>query len=112
MSEGTTGIWAVDALVVWSIAAAAVAGAGALLWRVTRSVRRVAARVEDFIEDWTGAPPRPGVPARQGVMERLGTIEQQLSTVAHEVRPNGGSSMRDAINRVDERTARIAPDDE
>jgi len=31
---------------------------------------------------------------------------------AHEVQPNGGSSLRDAVHRVDRRTASIVGDEE
>ncbi|GAA3718370.1 hypothetical protein [Streptomyces tremellae] len=78
-----------------------VAGAGA------RWVGKRWARIDEFIDDWQGTPPRPGVPARPGVMARLDAIE-------HELRPNSGSSLRDAVNRVDRRTAQAipTPDDE
>lgn len=50
--------------------------------------------MDDFLDDWQGAVARPGVPARAGVMERLGVIE-------HEVRHNDGSSLKDAVRRVE-----------
>lgn len=100
----------VDRLVILSVTLVAVAGAGALLWRWTRGLRRVAQRAEDFIDDWQGTPQRPGVPARPGVMERLDVMERDLAAVRAEVRPNGGSSLRDAVDRVDRRTAQTTPD--
>jgi hypothetical protein len=66
----------------------------------------------DFINDWHGEPARPGVQPRPGVMERLAGIENRLTDVEHELKPNSGKSLRDAVNRVDARTARIAPDPE
>jgi hypothetical protein len=39
-------------------------------------------------------------------MTRLDAIEQQLDSVQHELHPNSGSSLRDAVDRVDERTRR------
>ncbi|MES9587830.1 MULTISPECIES: hypothetical protein [unclassified Streptomyces] len=101
MSEGTTGIAAVDAAVIWSVAAAAIAAGLGLLWRITRGVRRIVSRVDEFIDDWQGTPARSGVPSRPGVMERLDRIE-------HELHPNSGSSLRDAVDRVDARTQQIA----
>lgn len=89
-----TGVPAVDALVIWSVAAVALAAALGLLWRGVRAVRRVATRVEDFVDDWEGTPGRPGVPGRDGVMTRLGRIE-------HELHPNSGESLRDAVDRVE-----------
>ncbi|AEW94583.1 MULTISPECIES: hypothetical protein [Streptomycetaceae] len=111
MNEPPTGVPAVDAAGIWCAAAVAIAGGLALLWRVVRAVRRTVHRVDDFIDDWQGVPPRPGVPARPGVMERLDRIEHRVGLVVHEVRPNSGSSLRDAVDRVDQRTARIAPDE-
>ncbi|WP_329196334.1 hypothetical protein [Streptomyces sp. NBC_01435] len=101
MNEGTTGIAAVDAAVIWSVAAAAIAAGLGLLWRITRGVRRIMARVDEFIDDWQGTPARSGVPPRLGVMARLDRIE-------HELHPNSKGSLRDAVDRVDARTQQIA----
>lgn len=111
MSESTTGVVAVDALVIWSVAAAAVAAALGLLWRMTRGVRRIVLRVDEFVDDWHGVPGRPGVPERPGVMARLDGIEhdlgrlagidERLGRVEHELHPNSGSSLRDAVDRVE-----------
>ncbi|MEW2631775.1 hypothetical protein AB0903_08980 [Streptomyces sp. NPDC048389] len=100
MSE-STGVPAVDSLVVWSLAAVAICAGLGLLWRLVRGVRRIATRVDDFVDDWQGTPPRPGVPGRAGVMERLDGIEARVTRIEHEVRPNSGLSMRDAVDRVD-----------
>ncbi|SET43644.1 hypothetical protein [Nonomuraea wenchangensis] len=51
-------------------------------------------KVSNFIDDWQGEPERPGVPGRDGVMTRLEKIEAELKT-------NHGSSLRDAINRIE-----------
>ncbi|MEW2635926.1 hypothetical protein AB0903_30890, partial [Streptomyces sp. NPDC048389] len=100
MSE-STGVPAVDSLVVWSLAAVAICAGLGLLWRLVRGVRRIATRVDDFVDDWQGVPPRPGVPERKGVMERLDGIEERLTSVEHELHPNSGQSLRDAVDRVD-----------
>ncbi|MGW2591944.1 hypothetical protein ACWCXC_16995 [Streptomyces sp. NPDC001515] len=97
----TTGVVAVDALVIWSVAAAAVAAALGLLWRMTRGVRRIVLRVDEFVDDWHGVPGRAGVPARPGVMARLDGIEERLGRVEHELHPNSGASLRDAVDRVE-----------
>lgn len=72
-------------------------------WRVTGRVRR-------FLDDYEGAPARPGVDARPGVMERLQTVEQSVQglgdvlgetrAIVHELRPNGGASARDEIRTI------------
>jgi hypothetical protein len=79
---------------------------------MARRLRSIARRVDEFIDDWRGVPGRPGVDARPGVMERLGTIEQRVGIVVHEVRPNGGASLRDAVHRVDCRTASLTGEEE
>jgi hypothetical protein len=107
----STGVAALDTAAVWALAVTAVVGLGAVLWRVARRLRGLARQIEDFIGDWTGTAGRPGVEPRPGVMERLAQIEHRVDAVVHEVRPNGGDSMRDAINRVDSRTARLTRND-
>lgn len=67
------------------VAAIAVGGA------VGRPLRRLSRQNDEFREDWYGQPARPGRPAEPGVMERLVRIEKELH-------PNGGGSLRDAIN--------------
>ena len=106
----STGITAVDTAVIWSLAAVAIAGAIALAWRMIRAVVRILKRMDDLADDWQGVPARPGVPERPGVMARLDQIEGRVSTIEHELRPNSGRSLRDAVDRVDRRTRTLAPD--
>ncbi|WP_411129923.1 hypothetical protein [Streptomyces sp. x-19] len=112
MTAATTGVDPIDALVLWSGVVVAISGALALVWRATRSFRRIGGKVEDFVDDWQGTEPRPGVPARPGVMSRLGAIEDRLARVEHELHPNSGASLRDAVDRVDERTRQIIDTDD
>lgn len=112
MDQGTTGVAAFDTMVIWAAGIAAVLGLAGLLWRLARPIRRIAHRVEEFVDGWHGVPTWPGVEGRPGVMERLDQIERAMDGVVHEVRPNNGSSMRDATNRVDARTASIVGDEE
>lgn len=112
MSEGATGVVAVDMVVIWSVAAVAAATGLGLLWRMTRGVRRIVGRVDEFVDDWNGTVSRPGVPGRPGVMARLDGIEERLGSVEHELHPNSGTSLRDAVDRVDVRTRQIAADNE
>ncbi|MCG5220255.1 hypothetical protein [Streptosporangium sp. KLBMP 9127] len=72
------------------------AGGTVVAVKILRGMKRFG----DFVDDWQGEPARRGVPARLGVMERLERIEAQL-------KPNGGTSLRDAVNRVEKTTARL-----
>lgn len=94
-----------EQVTLWTGAATAVL---ALLGLLLRGITRIARRLDEWAEDWQGTPRRPGVPARPGVMERLALIERQLADIETELHPNGGTSLRDALDRVDQRTARIA----
>ncbi|GIH27605.1 hypothetical protein Aph01nite_59150 [Acrocarpospora phusangensis] len=57
-------------------------------------VRKSLKKLSDFMDDWNGEPDRPGVPGRLGVMQRLEAIES-------EVKINHGSSLKDAVNRIE-----------
>lgn len=61
---------------------------------VGRPLRRLARQNDEFRADWYGEPARPGRAAVPGVPERLSRIEGELKA-------DGGSTLRDAINRVE-----------
>lgn len=85
----------------WVTAAAALATAlGALLLYIGRWLLRITRRAHLFFDDWDGEPHRPGVPGRPGVMQRLATVEETLGKVLTETSPNGGKSLRDAVNNI------------
>ncbi|WP_229713975.1 hypothetical protein [Streptomyces fuscichromogenes] len=84
---------------------AVVAGLAALV----RWMRRIARGFGDFMDDWRGEAARPGVPGRPGVMERLALISHRVAAIEHELHPNSGESVRDALDRVDRRTRRAIP---
>ena len=52
------------------------------------------------MDDWFGEESRPGVPGRDGVMQRLLGIEL-------EVKPNGGGSIKDAVNRIEAKVQKV-----
>lgn len=78
------------------VALATLAGGGAVVVKLVRFLKKLGDTVDDLI----GEPARPGVPERPGVMTRLSTIEEQLH-------PNHGSTLRDAINRVESGVCRV-----
>lgn len=49
---------------------------------------------EAFMEDWSGQDARPGRDRVPGVMERLNDIDGELKN-------NGGSSVKDAVERIE-----------
>jgi C4-dicarboxylate-specific signal transduction histidine kinase len=55
---------------------------------------------DQFLRDWAGESYRPGHPATPGVMERLQKIESEL-------RHNGGSSIKDAVKRIENKLTKI-----
>lgn len=65
-----------------------------------KRIRKWMTTWEHFMEDWFGEDERPGVPARAGVMERLATLD-------HELKPNNGGSIKDAVNRIEKDVKRM-----
>lgn len=76
-------------------------GAGVMLTRFGRVITRTGRQVGELADDWRGEPDRPGVPGRPGVMERLAALEAGQAATNKELHPNGGSSLRDVVNRVE-----------
>jgi hypothetical protein len=108
----TTGIPALDAALVWGGAISVLGTVGTVVWRAVQSVSRVVGRTGQFLDDWYGEDARAGVPERPGVMQRLASLEDGLDHVRHEVRPNSGESLRDAVDLANTRLARLCPDPE
>ncbi|MFG3142708.1 hypothetical protein ACGFZA_41690 [Streptomyces sp. NPDC048211] len=94
-----------DAVLLWGGAVSVLTAVVTVLWRITRGVVHLGKRVEEFMDDWSGQEARPGVPGRAGVMERLGGFEERLTRVEHELHPNSGASLRDAVDLANQRLA-------
>ena len=69
------------------------------IWR--KAVRPAWHQFSQLLADWHGSPERPGVPARPGVLARLAAMDERLASVEGQLTRNGGSSMRDAVDRVE-----------
>ena len=90
----------------WVIVATGVAAVVAVLvaaYRLARWMLWAARRFGHLVDDLAGAPVRPGAPARPSLIERVAVMERRTA----ELRPNGGSSVKDAIDRIDQRTERL-----
>ncbi|PSK58009.1 hypothetical protein B0E38_01854 [Streptomyces sp. 111WW2] len=108
----STGVPALDAALVWGGAISVLAGIGTVAWRIIRASLQLSSKAGQFFDDWYGEEGRPGVPARPGVMERMAGMEGRLHRVEHELHPNSGGSLRDAVDLANERLARLCPDPE
>jgi len=88
----------------WAAGVIAVGSALGLLWKLIKPLcDRIHAAMDAwdaFLRDWAGEPASPGRSAVPGVMERLNRIDGELKR-------NGGSSMKDAINRVEKKLEQI-----
>lgn len=76
-----------------------------------------ARKLVHFLDDVAGESARPGVPARPGLMERLSVVEEKqdeqslslaqqsaaLAVVQHEVTTNHGSSLKDAVKKLEKK---------
>jgi len=91
-------------ILYWVAAVVAVGTALGMLWRllhpICKRIHTVMDNWDSFMRDWSGEPSAPGRSAVPGVMERLNRIDGELKR-------NGGSSMKDAINRVEKKLERI-----
>ncbi len=60
-----------------------------------------------FLDDYFGEEERPGFEGRPGMQERMLIIEQELKCVSYEMRPNSGTSIKDAIGRIEKRLEQL-----
>jgi hypothetical protein len=60
-----------------------------------------------FLDDYFGEEERPGFPGRPGMQERLRMLEFELQTISYEMKPNSGTSIKDAVNRIEKRLEQL-----
>ena len=60
-----------------------------------------------FLDDYFGEEPRPGFEGRPGMQERLKFMEEEIACISFEMRPNHGTSIKDAVGRIEERLDRL-----
>ena len=61
---------------------------------VVKRIKEIGKNLDNFIEDWHGTSARDGRRAVPGVMQRLNNIDGELTH-------NGGSSVKDAVQRIE-----------
>jgi hypothetical protein len=84
-----------------TVTAIGVIGVG--LHKATKLVKRFI----HFLDDYFGEEARPGFQGRPGMQERMLIIEQELKCVSYEMRPNSGTSIKDAIGRIEKRLEQL-----
>lgn len=60
-----------------------------------------------FLDDYFGEEPRPGFEGRPGMQERLKFMEEEIACISFEMRPNHGTSIKDAVGRIEERLEKL-----
>lgn len=85
-----------------------VGGAGIMIVQGIKRGIHVFGRIAQFLDDWQGTPARPGFPETLGIPARLQKIENatvkmdaRIQHVEHRLTPNGGSSIADAVTRIE-----------
>jgi hypothetical protein len=63
---------------------------------LVKALKVLTDKTSKFLDDWNGTPEEPGRGRVPGVMERLNRIDGELSH-------NGGKSIKDTVNRIEER---------
>ena len=56
-----------------------------------------------FLDDYFGEEERPGFEGRPGLQERLRFMEEEIACISFEMRPNHGTSIKDAVARIEKR---------
>ena len=84
----------IENILVAGATASALASVYFVIAPSVRKIRSMMEWLEKFRRDWEGEPGGPGRDAVPGVMERLNRLDGELSN-------NGGSSMKDSIDRIE-----------
>lgn len=80
------------------------------VYMVLRKVLPWLRNLVHFIDDITGEAARRGNPARPGLLERQSALETSVADIqaaVQQLRPNGGKSVKDQLNRLDALAQRV-----
>jgi len=86
----------IENILVAGATASALASVYFVIAPSVRKIRSMMEWLEKFRRDWEGEPGGPGRDPVPSVMERLNRLDGELSH-------NGGSSLKDAIDRIEKR---------
>lgn len=85
------------------LSAAAAAGIGYFI----RIIMKVTKSWFNFIDEWYGTEEKPGITQRlNDGQAHFNKIDIELATIKSELFNNGGSSLRDAIDRIEQNTSK------
>jgi hypothetical protein len=84
---------------IGGLTAAAVAVSG-LLWWAARHAWRLSNRITHFLDSYFGQPARDGLAPRPGMEARIETLSANVGRITVQVFPNGGTSLRDAVDTL------------
>lgn len=89
-----------EIILSWAATIIAVGGALGVIWKLVspliKKTRHLLNELERFTTDWFGEEGDSVHPSRPGVLARLKTLEGELSK-------NGGKSVKDTVNRIEQR---------
>lgn len=81
---------------------------GGILWKPLRVIWRRLREFAVFLDQWNGKPEKKDRSGQviqhavPGVAGRILTLEEKTERIHHEVTPNHGGSMKDALKRVED----------
>ena len=81
-----------------SIILAAITGIGVFLIKTTKLVRHIVRFLDSFL----------GTPENPGVLERLCNMEEDIKHIKAEVTYNSGTSLKDAVKRIEDRIDQLS----
>ena len=93
----------VDVFTSLGIVATALVAIFKIIIPFSKKIKQWISTWEAFMEDWSGQPSRPGRDRVPGVMERLNDIDGELKN-------NGGSSVKDAVDRIEKDVKELSID--
>jgi len=93
-----------EVILSWAAAIIAVGGALGVLWKIFNPLvvktKKLMEALDLFTKDWFGDEGDALHPRRPGMLERMRSVEAEL-------KHNGGSSIKDAVKRIENKLTEI-----